>query len=113
MTLLADLEAASVVLRRSIAVSCTEEISSSPSRTDIPVLLPPPGVPHDETGVGEDDMGKNGPNTINCINTKTNNVPSGHERRIKVVDTIVSEGNCNGQAVPVGWPSCASKPTAS
>ncbi|KUI71270.1 hypothetical protein VM1G_07414 [Cytospora mali] len=55
---------------------------------EIPVLLPPPsfGAP---TSVTEEDMGKGDPDTINYINIRTNDIPSGHEERIKHIEEII------------------------
>lgn len=40
-------------------------------------------------GVTEEDMGKDDPNTINYINIRTNDIPPGHEFRIKQVEEMI------------------------
>lgn len=56
---------------------------------DIPVLLPPPGSPYEGDPPTDADMGKYDPNTVNYINIKTNNIPPGHEKRIKEVEDMI------------------------
>ncbi|XXH04200.1 hypothetical protein Hte_010614 [Hypoxylon texense] len=56
----------------------------------IPVLLPPPGSPYKGTpGVSLEDMGANDPNTISYFNIKTNNIPPGHQGRIKKIEEMI------------------------
>ncbi|KAI3399296.1 hypothetical protein diail_7251 [Diaporthe ilicicola] len=55
---------------------------------EIPVLLPPPSFAAPDS-VSEEDMGKDDPNTLNYINITTNNIPAGHEQRIKQVEEII------------------------
>ncbi|KAI1451532.1 hypothetical protein F4805DRAFT_473572 [Annulohypoxylon moriforme] len=59
------------------------------SLKDIPVLLPPPGVPYDGNRVTPEDMGKDDANTIHYINVKTNQIPPGHEKRIKELENMM------------------------
>lgn len=54
----------------------------------IPVLLPLPSL-GDPKPVTEDDMGKDDYNTTNYINIKTDNIPSGHEARIKQIEEMI------------------------
>ncbi|KAL7912273.1 hypothetical protein GGI35DRAFT_444857 [Trichoderma velutinum] len=57
---------------------------------EIPVLLPPPGVPYNgEDSPSDADMGKGDPDTISYINLKTNQIPPGHEDRIKEVEDMI------------------------
>ncbi|KAI1108959.1 hypothetical protein F5Y14DRAFT_456497 [Nemania sp. NC0429] len=59
------------------------------STDDIPVLLPPPGSPYKRGPPSLIDMGKDDPDTIQYFNIRTNNIPAGHEDRIKKLEEML------------------------